>query len=499
MRNALAGILVPGILIVLGVFLLAWWLDVGLIRQSLGVPVWSDVGPIGQLKPRESGQDDAPPVDPLKGRVRVEAGKPVRSDVVPSKIVGIWPWFRGEKLNAVCDDRVPLAEKWGPEGPTKLWSIELGEGYAAAAVRDGCVYVLDHAPDLEMEIALRSGELAPLDRSRDVMRCLSLDDGREIWSNGYPVIVPFYHGHSRTVPALIDKYVISLGPQCHVACWDAETGESLWMIDLVLDHGATVPEWYAGQCPLIDPVTDRLILAPGGKDGLLIAVDYRTGKVVWTSPNPRQWKMTHVSITPMDYAGQRMYVYCGHGGVAGVAADSGDILWDTTDWQIGTATCPSPVVIGDGRLFFCGGYNAGSLIVQIGKRGDRFVPESSPPIKARQFGSEQQTPVLYDGHLYAVRQSGKQLVCLDLDGNEVWNSGRRKFGAGPYTIADGKIYVMDDRGWLTVARATPAKYDELDRAEVIEHGHDSWGPMAMVAGRLIVRDMTRMVCLDVRK
>ena len=53
----------------------------------------------------------------------------------------------------------------------------------------------------------------------------------------------------------------------------------------------------------------------------------------------------------MDFAGRRMYVYCGKGGVAGVDGRRRRILWETTDWQIGTATCPSPVVIGDGRIF----------------------------------------------------------------------------------------------------------------------------------------------------
>ena len=88
-------------------------------------------------------------------------------------------------------------------------------------------------------------------------------------------------------------------------------------------------------------------------------------------------------------------------------------------------------------------------------------------------------------------------MCLDLDGKEVWNSGREKFGSGPYMIADGLIYVMDDDGWLTMAEATARGYKPLDRAEVIQGGVHAWGPMAMVAGRLIVRDMTRMVCLDV--
>jgi len=66
-------------------------------------------------------------------------------------------------------------------------------------------------------------------------------------------------------------------------------------------------------------------------------------------------------------------------------------------------------------------------------------------------------------------------------------------------IADGLIYVMDDHGLLTIAEATTEAYKPLATAAVIPDGHDSWGPMALVAGRLIVRDMTKMVCLDVSK
>ena len=105
--------------------------------------------------------------------------------------------------------------------------------------------------------------------------------------------------------------------------------------------------------------------------------------------------------------------------------------------------------------------------------------------------------MLLDGHLYGVRQHDKKLVCLDLDGNEAWNSGRDKFGSAPYMVADGLIYAMNDDGLLTMAEATPAGYKVLGKAQVIEDGVTAWGPMALVGGRLIVRDMTRMVCLDV--
>ena len=113
------------------------------------------------------------------------------------------------------------------------------------------------------------------------------------------------------------------------------------------------------------------------------------------------------------------------------------------------------------------------------------------------FGSTQHTPIFFDGHLYGVREKDKQLVCLDLDGRVVWSSGsQHRFGLGPYLIADGLIYVLNDEGRLTLAEATPEGYQQLAQAQVLD-GHDSWGPMAMAAGRLIVRDLTHMVCLDV--
>lgn len=192
-----------------------------------------------------------------------------------------------------------------------------------------------------------------------------------------------------------------------------------------------------------------------------------------------------------------MYVYCASGGVVGVSAEDGAILWETTDWRISIATVPSPVVIGDGRIFLSGGYNTGSMMLQLREEDGKLLPEQLFSLEPSVFGADQQTPILFDGYIYGVRPD-KQLVCLDLDGNLVWNSGTaHRFGLGPYMIANGLIYVMDDSGVLTLADATPDGYRQLAQAQVLT-GHDSWGPMAMAGGRLIVRDLTRMVCLDVR-
>ncbi|MHC5083638.1 MAG: PQQ-binding-like beta-propeller repeat protein, partial [Planctomycetota bacterium] len=63
-------------------------------------------------------------------------------------------------------------------------------------------------------------------------------------------------------------------------------------------------------------------------------------------------------------------------------------------------------------------------------------------------------------------------------------------------IADDVIYVVDDDSVLSLIEAKPDGFAQLAKAKVLE-GHESWGPPALVAGRLLVRDLTTMVCLDV--
>ncbi|HNU60471.1 MAG TPA: PQQ-binding-like beta-propeller repeat protein, partial [Aquaticitalea sp.] len=133
--------------------------------------------------------------------------------------------------------------------------------------------------------------------------CLSLDDGAEIWNYAYPVKIKRNHGMSRTVPAVTEKHIVTLGPKCHVHCLDPVTGQFYWMIDLVKEYQTVVPPWYAGQCPLIDG--ERVILAPGGS-ALLIAVDGASGKVLWQTPNPDKWDMTHSSIIPMTFQNKKV-------------------------------------------------------------------------------------------------------------------------------------------------------------------------------------------------
>jgi outer membrane protein assembly factor BamB len=284
---------------------------------------------------------------------------------------------------------------------------------------------------------------------------------------------------------------------------------------LVKDYGTRVPDWYAGQCPLIDG--NRVIIAPGGKS-LLIAADSLSGRVIWQTPNPRGWAMSHSSIVPMEMAGRRMYVYCANEGTVGVDAQSGQLLWETeatkgapTYWRITPTVVPTPVVLPEGRIFLTGGYGAGSLMLQLADSGGKIEPKALFRLPPETFAAEQQTPVFYKGYLYGIRvKPADELVCMDLSGKVLWTSAPKRLGLGPLLIAAGPdgaaggaaggsgavIYAMNDSGVLSLVRAAPDKYELLAEAKVLD-GADSWGPLIPVAGRLIVRDFNKMVCLDV--
>ena len=481
--------LIPGVLAVMALAALGIWFAGGMEGLALRKP-GTDRGPDNELGTNGNA---------------VLAGAVVRSEPQPDlaeagKLPGAWPQFRGPNRDAVSQETVSLLRTWQAAEPRELWSVEVGEGYAGAAVLNGRVYVMDYFRK----------------EKRDALRCLSLADGHELWRYAYPVSIKRNHGMTRTVPSVTEKLVVAIGPKCHVVCCDPLTGDLRWGLDLVKQFGTTIPPWYAGQCPLVE--NGAVILAPAGKEVLMVAVDGQTGTNLWQTPNPHGWKMTHSSIMPMEFEGERMYVYCANNGVVGVSAKDGRILWETTDWKISIATVPSPLVLEGGRIFLTGGYDAGSLMLQLKKEGDKFTAQAVFKLAPGVFGAIQHTPVLYQNHLYGVRQDGR-FVCLTPDGKPVWASdSSQQFGLGSFLEADGLIFAMNDKGLLRLLEASPQKYNVLAQAQVLKLESsetqaegtsanasekkpigDSWAPLALAGGRLIVRDLTRMVCLDVAK
>jgi outer membrane protein assembly factor BamB len=448
------------------------------------------------LSERLPGMDDRPPMKARSDTVKIGEFFDTLSPMDALE-PGDWPRFRGSGFDNVNKDATPLSEKWDTAGPAIIWRATLGEGYAGPAVHNGRVYLLDYNER----------------KKADVLRCFSLSSGKELWRRWYYVELKRNHGYSRTIPAVTDKYVVTIGPRSHVMCTDPVSGKMLWSIDMEkvfgipgTEKGRITPDFYTGQCPLID--NDVAVLAPGGK-ALMIGVDCASGKIIWQTPNSDSLRMSHSSIMPMTIQGKRMYVYNAVGGVCGISAekaDMGKLMWVTTDWSPAT-TAASPVYLGNNEIAVFGSYGAGGARIVITATGSGFTATVKEQHKATNgLASDQQTPVIIKDYIWDVMPENagalkKQLVCYKKSDllTEVWSSGKEnRFGRGlgPYIVSGDKLYLLDDDGNLYFYRIQDNKATLLASHKILK-GIEAWGPMAIAGKYLIMRDARNLLCLNI--
>ncbi len=390
-----------------------------------------------------------------------------------------WPQFRGPGRDGKSDAG-DLAREWPEGGPRKLWSVEACQGYSGAAIVDGRVYFNDY--DREANTWL--------------VRCLSLEDGSELWRFSEERRIRPNHGITRTVPAVDGELVFAFDPKCVLHCLDATTGEQLWRLNMVETYGTRIPPWYNGQCPLLE--ADRLIVAPGGDEALIVALEKRTGKELWRTPNPGGRAMSHASVMPAVLGGVEQYLYCTLEGPLGVSAEDGALLWEVP-YKFNVAVSPSPLQVDDERVFLTAAYDSGSLMIRVRRDGEGFAAEELFRLSTAQWNSEVQTPIVHDGHLFAVGKQRRGLFsCLDFDGEIVWTSaGESSFELGGFLFADDMFLVLEGpTGVLRLIEADVSGYVELASAQVLE-GPDVWSPPALSNGKLVVRDMGKMICLEI--
>ncbi len=390
-----------------------------------------------------------------------------------------WPQFRGPNRDAISKE-TGLLREWPEGGPKVLWSLSVNQGYAAAAILGNRVYFHDYDSA----------------SSEWMARAVTLDGGKELWTHRETRRIRPNHAITRTVPAVDAKYVFSLDPKATFHCFDAETGKELWRKNLVQEYGTKIPPWYNGQCPLIED--DRVLIATGG-EALVVALDKATGEEIWRAPNPESWLMSHASLIPARLHGVDQYLYTTLAGAHGIALD-GELLWHFP-FKFNVSASPSPVAIDSELVYITGGYDSGGAMLRVNKGADGFSTEGVFVHASDEWNSEVQTPIVLDGHFFAVGKKRRGLfTCLDAAGKTVWDSdGKASFDLGSFILADGMFFILDGKtGMLRLLEASTKEYKELASAQILS-GHDVWAPLALSDGKLIIRDLERMVCLQVAK
>lgn len=426
-------------------------------------------------EPRAAAEDAVPAAAPTpRKRIPEELPKPVA--LTPED----WPQYRGANRDGISQ-ATGLAHKLPAEGPKVIWQTAVGQGYSAPSIVAGNVYLDDY------------------DEKQDewMVRCLSLADGQEHWRYKVKKNIRPNHGITRSAPAADGGYVISIDPKCEVHCLDARNGELLWKKFLPSDYGTQIPPWYNGQCPLIEG--DRVVIATGGR-AVMTALKKESGEKIWETENKDSFLLSHSSIVPTEIDGVKQYAYTTLKGALGVDAQTGKQLW-FFPWKFNTAVCSMPLPLGSSKFLLTAGYHAQTVVCQVTHSGNEWTAKevvSLPPPTAG-WNSEVHTPIFYKDRVFGIGKKQRGLwTCLDQQGKELWTSEHHaSFELGGYVLADGMFIVVEGTtGMVRMLDANADHYEELGSFQLLT-GPDAWAPPVISHGRLLVRDMAKLICVDI--
>jgi outer membrane protein assembly factor BamB len=184
-------------------------------------------------------------------------------------------------------------------------------------------------------------------------------------------------------PTVDGELLYVMGLAGNVACPRVQDGTIVWQRSLPGDFGASVPTRSFRESPLVDG--DKVIVTPGAEGATLVAVDRRTGEILWKSQVPGSPQAAYSSAIAIDFDGQRQYAQLTAKAVVGVAASDGAFLWryDAPANSHGI-NCSTPLYH-QGQVFAASAYGNGGGLVRLSRGGDGGVKaeRSTSPTRCR--------------------------------------------------------------------------------------------------------------------
>ena len=391
-----------------------------------------------------------------------------------------WPEWRGPKRNGISTEKGLLAD-WPAEGPKLVWRIDdAGDGYSTPAVVGDRLYLMGNKGMDDEFVEVRSAK-----------------DGKQVWSVRVgpvgPNKGPQYPG-ARSTPTVDGTLIFALGSDGDLVCLDAASGASKWHKNLRTDFAGQMGQWAYSESVLIDG--DMLVCTPGGSDATILALDKKTGDVIWKTPIAEGDQAAYSSAIAIEVGGVKQYVQFLQKGLVGIDAKTGKFLWRYDHTAKGSpANIPTPIAQGS-YVYSAAGRSGGGL-VNIKATDSGFEAEEvyfTPKLPTSIGGA-----VLVDGNLYGTNTQG--LLCADFATGEVkWQD--RSVGAGSTCYADGRLYVHGEKGDVALVEATSEAYKEKGRFTLPDQPDrgksQAWAYPVVANGRLYIRDLAVMWCYDVQ-
>jgi outer membrane protein assembly factor BamB len=394
-----------------------------------------------------------------------------------------WPKFRGPNGDGVSSTS-GLLKEWPQGGPPIVWKSEpIGSGFSSVSMAGKRIFTMGD------------------DKGSSWVFALDRATGKKEWSARVGKSGGNNAG-TRCTPTVDGDLVYGIGQFGDLVCLEAASGREKWRKSFVNDFGGKAGGWNYTESPLVDG--DKLVCTPGGqKKAAMVALDKKSGAVIWESDFGET--AGYASMVISEAGGVRQYVQLLSGGVAGVSARDGKLLWRFHDkdgtknyFARNTANIPNPVVLGD-YIFAGAGYGTGAGLLKLAASGSGVKEEwiyFKQNLKSRHGGY-----VVLGEYVYADSDDSGRPFCAKWRTGEIqWKRDGDFEGSGSVSItyADDRLYMHYDNGYIALVEANPRMYKECGGFKIPNSISQSWSHPVVVGGNLYLREKNVLWCYDVR-
>lgn len=385
-----------------------------------------------------------------------------------------WPQFLGPERNGVFRG-APLADTWPARGPRVVWKKAVGSGFSGPVVVQGRVIAFH-----------RQG-------GREIVDALDVKTGADVWRYEYPTAYRDDFGFDegpRAVPVVAGGTVYTFGAEGQLHAIELATGKRVWSLDTI--RRFNVPKGFFGAAgsPLVEE--GRVIANIGGPGAGLVALDAKTGAVLWTSGGDPASYSSGVSAT---IGGRRLALFLTRNGLVAVDPATGTQVFQRS-WRARAAASvnvATPLVVDD-LVFVSAQYGPGAGVFRVDGSSLVELWSSDEALSNHYATSVHREGVLYGFH--GRQEYGQSLRAVDLRSGKVhWSEER--FGAGTVTLVGDRLLVVRENGEIVLAPAVPSAFRPLARAKVL--GGTVRAYPAVADGFVFLRNGDTLVCLDLKR
>lgn len=397
-----------------------------------------------------------------------------------------WPQWRGQQRDGTSPE-TGLLKQWPAGGPKLLWQVnDIGDGYSTPVVVGNRIYLMSNRG-----------------MDNEFVAALSTQDGKVIWTQrvgnvGNPDQNPNYP-KARSTPTVDGNFIYALGSDGDLVCLEAKNGKIRWSKNIRKEFGGKPGEWAYAESPLVDG--DVVVVTPGSPDATIVALNKKTGALVWKSAVPENDQAGYASAIVVEGGGRKQYVQLLNKGIVGVDAKTGQFLWRYAEAAKGPAQYFTPIARGD--YVYGGALGVGGGLVRLKPEGNGVTAEQVYFIRGLPNGIG--GAVLVGDYLYGTEVT-QQLVAVEFTTGKVkWKSAN--FGWGSVAAADGHLYFHFIDGSVALVEATPEAYREKGRftppnlpkkKQVGQFPEGAFAYPIIANGRLYIRDLGTLWAYDIK-